>query len=412
VAEVRQIDFFGPEYLANPYPIYAKLRSETPAARVTLPDGRVGWLFTRYEDVETILKDHKRFSNSSFIGQTEDHLGLPPKARGVMTLFNEILLGKDPPEHTRQKNLVHKAFTPRLVEGMRPNIQGIADDLLDTVEEQAQESGEKKMDLIADYAFPLPVRVILELLGIPLEDRDKIRRWSDVLATFDGSLETAEKMASEVDAFMDYITAISEAKRKNPDDDLLTGLVHAEEEGRGLSDKELLSMVFLLVFAGHHTTKNLIGNGTLVLLTHPDLFEKLKADPSLIKSAVEEFLRYEPPSLIPRTRIALEDVEVGGVTVRRGEPILPVIASANHDPDRFAAPDELDIARNDNRHLAFSTGIHFCLGAPLARLEGQIAFDTLLRRMPNLRLAVRPEELRYQSGGLFLRGLEALPVSF
>jgi cytochrome P450 len=412
VAQAGQIDLLDPNFKANPYPTYAKLRSEAPAARVTLPDGREGWLFTRYEDVEAILRDHEQFTNRSFLGQIEEGPELPPRVRGVYMLFNEIMLGKDPPEHTRLRKLVQKAFTARLVEGLRPNIQELADNLLDAVEERARRSGERKMDLIADYAFPIPVTIIMDLLGIPYEDRENIRSWSTTLASFDGSLALAEKIAPEVNAFIDYLGDLLEAKRKNPRDDLLTNLVLVEDEGDRLNDADLLAMVYVLIFAGHETTLHLIGNGTLALLTHPEQFEKLKADPSLIKTAVEELLRYDPSVEIPRARLAVTDVEIGGVLVRRGEVVLTAIAGANHDPGRFEASEELNISRENNRHLSFGKGIHACLGASLARLEGQIAIGTLVGRMPNLKLAVPPEELRWRPGGIFLRGLAALPVTF
>lgn len=406
-----EIDLLDPVFKANPYPTYARLRSEAPAVRVTLPDQRQGWLFTRYKDVEAILMDHKRFTTRSFLGQVEG-VELPPHVQGVYMLFNEIMLGKDPPEHTRLRNLVSKAFTVRLVEQLRPTVHRIANQLLDAAEERARASGERRMDLIRDYAFPIPVTIILDLLGIPHEDRQNIRRWSTTLASFDGSLSRAEKIAPDVNAFIEYLKDLVETKRKNPRDDLLTGLVQVEEAGDRLSEADLLAMVYVLIFAGHETTLHLIGNGMLALLTHAGQFEKLKTDPSLVESAVEELLRFDPSVEIPRARLAREDVEVGGITVRRGEVVLVAIASANRDPKRFEIPEELNICRKDNRHLAFGRGIHSCIGVHLARLEGQIAIGTLVRRMPNLKLAVWPEELKWRPGGIFLRGLSALPVCF
>lgn len=408
----KPLDLVDPAFKADPYPTYARLRTEGPAARVRLPDGRDGWLFTRYDDVDAILKDHVRFTNRSFLGQVDEGPELPAHVRGVYMLFNEIMLGKDPPEHTRLRGLVQRAFTPRLVEALRPNIQRLADEFLDRVEARAAAGGGRTMDLIADYAFPLPVTIIMDLLGIPHGDRADIHRWSTALAAFDGSVELAERIAPEVDAFIDYLRDLSLAKRRDPGDDLLTALVDVDDEGDLLSDEDLLAMVYVLIFAGHETTLHLIGNGTLALLTHPGEMEKLRADPSLIRGAVEELLRYDPSVEIPRARIAREDLEVGGARVCRGEVVLTAIAGANRDPARFDHPDQVDICREDNRHLSFGKGIHACVGASLARMEGQIAIGTLVRRMPGLRLAVPRESLTWRPGGIFLRGLSALPVTF
>jgi cytochrome P450 len=410
VAQAGQIDLLDPDFNANPYPTYAKLRSEAPVCRMRLPDGRNAWLITRYDDVAAILQDHERFSNRAMLSQVTELPELSPRAQDVMSLFALIMSSADPPDHTRLRKLVQRAFAPRLVESLRPYIQELADNLLDAVEERARRSGERKMDLIADYAFPLPAAVIMKLLGVPSEDRENIRRWSEPLMRFDRSPESAEALAPEVGVFIDYVRALLESKRRNPSDDLLTGLVH-EEHGDKLTEMELVSLTFQLIFAGHTTTSHLIGNGTLALLTHPEQFEKLKADPSLIKTAVEELLRYDAPQQL-RARLAVTDVEIGSVTIRRGEVVLLAFASGNHDSEHFETPEELNIARPDNQHLSFGLGIHRCFGVPLARLEGQIAIGTLVGRMPNLKLAVPPEELRWPLSGLHQRGLAALPVTF
>ncbi|HWS55878.1 MAG TPA: cytochrome P450 [Pyrinomonadaceae bacterium] len=411
MAQLTQVNLLDPDFKANPYDTYERLRAESPAARVALPDGREGWLFTRYRDVEAILMDHGRFTTRSFLGQV-DGSELPPHVRGVYMLFNEIMLGKDPPEHTRLRKLVQKAFTARLVERLAPRVRELAGELLDAVEARAREGGPRRFDLIADYAFPIPVTIIMDLLGIPHADRENIRRWSTTLAAFDGSLQLAEKIAPEVNAFIDYLKSLVEAKRREPRDDLLTSLVQVEEEGDRLGESDLLAMVYVLIFAGHETTLHLIGNGMLALLTHPEQMEKLRADPSLVEGAVAELLRFDPSVEIPRARVAREDVRVGGVTVRKGEVVLVAIASANRDAERFESPERLNICRAENRHLSFGKGIHACVGAALARLEGGIAIETLVGRMPDLRLAVAREELRYRPGGIFLRGLAALPVAF
>jgi cytochrome P450 len=278
--------------------------------------------------------------------------------------------------------------------------------LLDAVQDRGE------MDLIDDYAFPLPITVIAELLGVPAEDRNNFREWSDAAVSGNASQEYLEEiLIPHMQAFTDYLRALFEEKHANPRDDLVSALVQAEEAGDKLSEDELLGMVFLLLVAGHETTVNLIGNGVLALLQHPDQLRKLKDDPSLIKPAVEELLRYDGPVETSTERFAREDVDMGRTVIPRGEMVLVVLAAADHDPERFSDPDNLDITRTDNRHLAFGKGVHHCLGAPLARMEGQIAISTLLRRMPNLRLKGSPESLSWRPG-MILRGLRGLPVEF
>ena len=394
-----------PTYKANPYPTYAELRSEAPVYRATLPDGRGVWLVTRYEDVVAVLKD-ERFVKDWRKAMTPEQLAQIPSIPEAMRPLSENMLDKDPPDHERLRRLVSKAFTPRLIERMRPRVQEIADALLDAVEEGGE------MDLIDDYAFPLPIIVIAELLGVPAEDRNKFREWSNAAVSGDTTQEYVEKvLLPHMEAFVGYLRAMFEEKRKNPKEDLISALVRAEEAGDKLSEDELLAMVFLLLIAGHETTVNLIGNGTLALLQHPGELQKLKSDPALIKPAVEELLRYDGPVETSTERFAREDVRIGDTVIPKGEMVMVVIAAADHDPERFPKPDELDITRPDNKHLAFGKGIHHCLGAPLARMEGQIALGTLLRRMPNLRLKGSPESLTWRPG-LVLRGLRSLPVEF
>jgi cytochrome P450 len=289
---------------------------------------------------------------------------------------------------------------------MRGRVQAIADALLDAV----QDKGE--MDLIDDYAYPLPIIVIAELLGIPAEDRYKFREWSVTAVSGNRTQEYVQNvLIPHMRAFTDYLRAMFEAKRKNPEDDLISALVRAEEAGDKLSEDELLGSLFLLLVAGYETTVNLIGNGTLALLQHPDQIQKLRDDPSLIKGAIEELLRYDGPFEISTERFAREDVAIGETVIPKGEVVMAVIAAANHDPERFPEPNKLDITRTLDKHLAFGKGIHYCLGAPLARMEGQIAIETLLRRMPNLQLKGTPKSLTWRPG-LILRGLQGLPVEF
>jgi cytochrome P450 len=314
------------------------------------------------------------------------------------------MVSVDEPDHSRLRGLVSKAFTPRFIESLRPHIQDIADELLNRV----QPKGE--MDLVHDYGYPLPINVISDMLGVPKENRGRIREWSDMLAGGDPSGHDASG-AAKYRAFSDYVVQLIASKRQHQQDDLISQLIQIEEAGDHLSQDELLAMVSLLIFAGHETTSNLIGIGTLMLLDNPEQLAKLKADLSLVSSTVEELLRYNGPVTTPAPRFATEDVEMDGQLIRRGDMVLVALAAANRDERQFTNPDELDIARSLNRHIAFGQGIHYCLGAPLARLEGEIAFTTLLRRMPNIHLSV-PRDIITWRDSFSLRGLKSLPVAF
>jgi cytochrome P450 PksS len=313
------------------------------------------------------------------------------------------MLHMDPPDHTRLRALVSKAFTPKLIEQMRERVQRLTDELLNDVQERGH------MDLIRDYALPVPMTIIAEMLGVPVEDRHKFRHWSRAL--FLSSTWGLLKAIPNALALLRYLRRIIKKRRADPQDDLISALIRAEEAGDTLSEEELLAMAGLLLVAGHETTVNLIGNGMLALLENPEQMQKLRNNPALIKSAIEELLRYTSPVESATERYAREDLTIAGVTIRRGEMVGAVIASANRDERQFTNPDSLDITREPNKHLSFGLGTHFCLGAPLARLEGQIAISTLLRRAPDLRLTVGPSALRWRPG-LILRGLEALPVAF
>ena len=400
---IPEVNLLDPAFKANPYPTYAALRSAAPVHRVTLPEGQSVWLITRYDDVVTVLKDD-RFVKDWRNAKTPEQIVQIPHQAEVLAKLDHNLLKLDPPDHTRLRALVHKAFTPHLVAGLRDRIQTIADTLLDAVQAKG------KLDLIADYAFPLPIIVIAELLGVPAEDRDKFRAWSD-MAVSTTSYAEVEKTASAMLDFTAYLGVLFEARRAAPQDDLISALVLSEEVGDKLTEDELFAMVYLLLVAGHETTVNLIGNGTLALLQHPDQLARLKADPTLIESAIEELLRYDGPVETSTVRYASEDIAIGGAVIPRGEMVFVVIGSADHDPEQFPNPETLDIGRDIDRHVAFGMGPHYCLGAPLARLEGRIAINTLLRRLPNLRLEVAPETLSWKPG-LVLRGLHTLPLIF
>jgi cytochrome P450 len=386
-----------PEFIADPYPTYHRLRAEDPVHLSPLGF----WVLTRYEDVLTALRD-PRFGKEAIAAFVAARFGVvPPGTRLSM-------LDRDPPDHTRLRGLVSKAFTPRVVEILRPRVQRIVDSLLDPL----QDAG--SMDLIEDFAYPLPVIVICELLGVPVTDRERFKQCGvDIARGLDAvwlppDSEVARRSVAARRALGDYFRELIAERRASPGPDLLSGLIAAEEAGDRLDEEELFATCILLLIAGHETTVNLIGNGTLALLRHPGELRRLREEPGLIGSAVEELLRYDGP--VQRTaRIPSEDVTIGGRTIPAGEMVMPFIGAADRDPAHFPDPDRLDLGRADNRHIAFGWGIHFCLGAPLARVEGQIAIDTLVRRLPKLALATEKPEYRQS---LTLRGLTALPVSY
>ena len=392
--------FASPDFKANPHPVYRSLRENAPVSRVRLPDGRWAWLVTRYDDVAAVLKD-ERFVKDV----TRARPGNPPWVPGLFRPLTRNMLDLDAPDHTRLRGLVHKAFTPRLIEQMRDRIQALTDSLIDAVEPSG------RMDLIRDYALPIPATIIAEMLGVPPEDRHRFHRWSNSMVTAAPSGWGMLRAIPGAVGFLRYIRSLVRSRRAAPREDLVTALVRAEEAGQQLDEDELAAMIFLLLVAGHETTVNLIGNGMLALLDHPEQMQRVRADPSLLPRAVEELLRYDGPLETATERYAREDVSLAGVAIPRGELVYAVLASANRDERQFADPDTLDIDREPNRHLAFGLGVHYCLGAPLARLEGQIAIGALLKRLPDLRLAAVRSTLRWRRG-LVLRGLRSLPIAF
>ena len=364
----------------------------------------MAWLITRYADVAAALKD-ERLAKDKRNALSAEQAAKQPWMPGVFKPLTRNMLDLDAPDHTRLRALVHKAFTPRLVEGMRERIQALADGLLDAAERRG------RMGLIRDYALPIPSSIIAEMLGVPVKDRHAFHRWSNAIVASNTSTWGMLRALPQVVAFLRYIRRLIAARRAAPQDDLVTALVQAEEAGEQLSEDELVAMIFLLLVAGHETTVNLIGNGVLALLEHPGEMYRLRNDPALLKPAVEELLRYDSPVALATERYAREDVTVAGTTIPRGALVHAVIASANRDERQFPNPDVLDLRREPNRHLAFGQGVHFCLGAPLARLEGQIAISALVRRLPDLGLAVTRGALRWRRGHV-LRGLRELPVVF
>ena len=379
----------------NPYPAYAALRDKGPAHRSRLLNA---WIFGRYRDVDVILRDWQRFSNNGSKAAT------PGKRTVIPDPGTPSMLSLDPPDHRRLRSLVSKAFTPRAVNALEPHIRSLMHQLLDGIEDL---SG---FDLMEAVAKPLPVIVIAEMLGVPPEDRARFRGWSDRRARILEPTIGAEEREDAVRAADDldtYFAPIVKERRADPQDDILSGLAQAEEEGDRLDEREMLTMLRLLLIAGNETTVNLIGNGMLALLRHPEQLQRLRDDPSLIPSAVEELLRYDSPVQLDLRRV-VEDCDVNGFPVKRGDDIVLLIGGANRDPEQFEDPDGLDVGRSESSHISFGRGIHACIGAPLARLEARIAVEVLLERFSSIRLAGPPPSFR---GSIVLRGLESLPVA-
>ncbi|MCB5178785.1 cytochrome P450 family protein [Streptomyces antimicrobicus] len=395
------LPYADPAFVADPFPLYRRLREEGPVRRAVIAGGLEAWLVTRYDDGLAALSDPRLSSDVRDASDTRLLRQLPETERESML---STMLRSDPPDHTRLRRLVSKAFTARRVAGMRPRIQALTDRLLDAVVPAGH------ADLIADFALPLPVTVISELLGVPVDDRHDFQHWTDRMIVRGAEPPDPAVLNEAWQHMRGYITGLVQDKRAHPGDDLLSALTTARDADQRLTEDELIAMVFLLLVAGYITTVNLIGSGIAALLTHPDQLALLRSDPDLLPGAIEEFLRYDGPVNPGIARFAREDAEIGGVTVPRGATVLIASAIADRDPSRFPDPDRLDITRQDNAHLAFGHGIHYCLGAPLARLEGQIAIGTALRRLPDLALAVPPHALRWRPAGL--RGPEALPVTF
>ena len=399
-----RLDLTRPAFRADPYPSYARLRAETPVAHTRLPDGRDAWLLTRYDDCAAALRNPRLSKNPRSV--STPHLMVVERLFGPLFKALQVnMLDLDPPDHTRLRGLVHKAFTPKLVEQLRERIQALADQLLDRV------IGRDELELVRDYALPIPATVIADLIGVPATDRDRFHRWSSRVVSVSSGRDALLVLPSIL-MFMRYVRRLIARRRIDPRDDLLSALIQAEQAGDRLSADELVSMIFLLLVAGHETTVNLIAGGTLALLVEPRQLLRLRAEPGLLEegTAIEELLRFTSPVQMATERYALEPLTLSGVTIPYGALVLAVIASANRDESQFANPDVLDLARTPNPHLAFGQGIHYCLGAPLARLEAQIAFQTLLRRMPEIHLTVPPERVPWRRGH-FLRGPERLPLS-
>ncbi|MDX2137312.1 MAG: cytochrome P450 [Chloroflexota bacterium] len=398
-------DLATPAMQQDPYPIYAEMRRQPSLVQVGSSLTTQGTYFvTRYDDAVFVLKD-PRFVNDASKLPGWDDWSKKWYIPSTLKVFIHSMALKDEPDHTRLRQLVHKAFTPAMIQQLAGDIERLANELLDKAARQPV------IDFRSAYALPLPLTVIANMMGVSQSDRDKFSRWmSNPITEFSTSdpVGMVSKLLSAMglDGMLRRIIA---DRRRNPQSDLTTALVQAEEAGDRLSEPELIAMLFLILFAGHETTVNLIGSGTLALLQNPDQFEKLKANPDLLDSAIEEMLRYTNPVQHVAQRYTLEDVEIGGVAIPKHSALHIGIASANRDEAAFKNADQFDITRSPNRHIAFGFGIHYCLGAPLARLEAKIAFKTLLARYPNLRLAVPADQVKWR-GAPSLRGLTALPV--
>jgi cytochrome P450 len=393
----------APDVIADPYPYLRQLRAEDPVHWNPLWGG---WILTRHDDVQASFQDRRLSADrmSPFMAglKKEEARELQPSYQ----IFSKWMVFTDPPQHTRLRMLVNKAFTPRRVESLRPRIQAIVDELLDRVIPAG------RMELIHDFAYLLPVTVIAELLGVPARDHENIKKWSDEITLFIfGAIGVPDRRQRAQLAMLElanYLKAVIVERRRQPQDDLISALIAAQEQDDALTDDEIVSTCALVLFGGHETTTNLISSSVHALLKNPEQKYKLAENPSLISTAVEEFLRYDGPSK-SMVRLALEDFELRGKQIKKGQRLLLIQSAANHDPERFADPDSLDITRQPNPHVAFGYGIHFCLGAPLARVETAITINTILQRLPKLRLTA--DTLEWHPT-IVSRALKTLPVAF
>ena len=395
------------DFIEDPYPILHRLRVEDP---VHWSDSIGGWILTRYDDMVTTFKDVSHYSNEGRLGKAVEYL--PAESRAEFKSFEDhfrqkSLIHSDPPDHTRLRGLITKAFTPRVVESMRPRMQAIVNELLDCVQPDG------RMDVIKDLAIPLPVTVLAEIFGVPKADVNLFKGWADDLLAFQGvnkpAVEILHRSQTALLGIRAYLGELIKEKRRQPGPDLLSELVAAESEGDKLSEPELLNSCITLLVAGHETTTSLIGNGIYTLLRHPDQWRLLQDDPSLLTSAIEEILRYESP-VARQPRLMKQEAEMGGKQMRQGEMVFQMLNAANRDPAYFADPDRFDIRRQKNRHIAFGVGVHFCVGAPLARTEGQIVFSTVMARLPKIRLVEEKPDWDLQKPNS--RMLKTLPVLF
>ncbi|GAA3027703.1 cytochrome P450 [Kitasatospora sp. NPDC006786] len=401
------------EFASDPYPAYAWLREHAPVHRTTLPSGVEAWLVTRYADARQALADSRLSKNPAHHSEQAHRtgrVGIPGERQADLMTH---LLNIDPPDHTRLRRLVSKAFTPRRVAEFEPRVQQLTDRLIDGFAQRGS------ADLIHEFAFPLPIYAICDLLGVPAEDQDDFRDWAGMMVRHTKPGHGGGQrggVGRAVKRMRAYLLELIHRKRADLGDDLISGLIRASDHGEHLTENEAAAMAFILLFAGFETTVNLIGNGTYALLRNPEQRRLLqesvaRGESALLETGIEELLRYDGPVEMATWRFATRPLTIGGVDIPVGDPVLVVLAAADRDPARFAAENTLDLARTDNPHLGFGHGIHYCIGAPLARLEGRAALTTLLSRLPDLRLAENADDLRWR-GGLIMRGLRELPVEF
>ena len=403
LATIVEPDLSSKDFYSNPYPVYEHLRSHDP---VHWSAQWGGWLLTRYRDVSAVLRNAEHFSNvgrmSKFLNQ------LPEDVRKELKPFEDHfqrgLINSDPPDHTRIRGLLSKAFTPRLIESQRSRVQSLVHDLLDSVARNGS------IDVIADFAFLLPTAVIGDMLGIPLRDRAQFKKWADDINAFVGTGSAVSQSAGQAQKSLlelrEYFRGLIAFRRSYPQADLITALAGAEDQGRLFNDGELLSVCVTLLLAGYETTMSFIGNATLALLNNPTQLERLIQEPSLFPNAIEELLRFDGP-IHRQWRVATADIEIEGKHIAKGQLVGAMLGAANRDPEQFPDPSRLDISRQNVRHVAFGVGIHFCLGAPLARVEGEIALRTLVLRFPRMRLATKELPWRQE---ITIHGLKSLPV--
>jgi cytochrome P450 len=405
MVEGQKYDIYSQDFRKRTHEIFARMRQEDPIIKQPGLDGVTPiWFVSSYQAVEQMLLDDKTFVRDPALAFDAEQLakwwGEPSPAT---SLVDNHMLNKDGVDHRRLRTLVSKAFTPRVIQELRPRIQQIADELVDRVD------GAGQMELVAEYAFPLPITVIGELIGIPSRDRDDFRIWSDAFVRPAISPEEQQASLAKLGEFAAYIRNLVAAKRRDPGDELLSALIHVEEAGDRLNESELFSMLALLIVAGHETTVSLIGSATLTLLQHPDLMQELRTHPDRMAGALEELLRYDTPVERALNRFVAADTMLEGAAMKRGDLVIAILGSANRDEAKFTDAARLLPERKPNPHMAFGKGAHYCLGAPLARLEGEIALNTMLRRLPKLELAVPVESLAYRDVPLF-RSLVSLPV--
>ncbi len=406
---LEPVDITAARFRANPFPTFKRWRETRPVAPVKA-SGERAWIITRYDDVQTALTDDRFVKDRCNVpGYKKQSVPLP---KFIQSLQRNNMLEIDAPDHTRLRSLAHQAFSPRLIAQMQTRIHQLAHELIDRVEAKGE------MDVIRDFALPIPLTIISEILGVAKGDRAAFQRWSNVIVNVTKPIDGILAMPS-LYQFSGFLRRFLRERRLNPQDDLTSTLLQAEAENSKLSEDELIGIIGLLLSAGHETTVNLIGNGVVALLSQPaelvggvsPMVNRLRTEPELMKSAVEELVRYSPPVLFATGRYAKEDLELANTVIPKGELVLAGLGSANHDESKFEQPETLILDRQNNKHLGFGSGMHYCLGAPLARLESSIAFQVLFERLPNIQLAVNPESLSWNSS-LITRGMKNIPIKF